>query len=129
MKLLLVEDELKMQSALKEILKREGYEVTAVDDGESALSEILTGVYDAIVLDVMIPKLSGIEVARKTRANGIKTPILMLTAMSELDDKVNGLDSGADDYLTKPFMTKELLARLRALLRRNVQSSDGSLTA
>ncbi|PWT27832.1 response regulator transcription factor [Butyrivibrio fibrisolvens] len=129
MKLLLVEDELKMQSALKEILKREGYDVTAVEDGESALSEILTGVYDAIVLDVMIPKLSGIEVARKTRANGIKTPILMLTAMSELDDKVNGLDSGADDYLTKPFMTKELLARLRALLRRNVQSTDGSLTA
>jgi DNA-binding response OmpR family regulator len=129
MKLLLVEDEQAMLSALREIITRESYDVTAVSDGESALSEILTGVYDVVVLDVMLPKLSGIEVAKKARANGIKTPILMLTAMSELDDKVNGLDSGADDYLTKPFMTKELLARIRALCRRSVQSTDGSLSA
>jgi len=115
--------------ALQEILSREGYDVTAVGDGESALAEILTDVYDVVVLDVMIPKVSGIEVAKRARAHGIKTPILMLTAMSEVDDKVNGLDSGADDYLTKPFLTKELLARLRALCRRSVQSQDGSLRA
>ena len=129
MKLLLVEDEPKMLSALQELISRESYDVTAVSDGESALSEILTGVYDVVVLDVMLPGLSGIEVTRKARASGIKTPILLLTAMSELDDKVNGLDSGADDYLTKPFLTKELLARIRALCRRNVQSVDGSLSA
>ena len=129
MKLLLVEDEIPMAKALKEILAREMYEVTAVADGELALAEILTDVYDVVVLDVMIPGISGIEVAMRARAQGIRTPILMLTAMSELDDKVNGLDSGADDYLTKPFLTKELLARLRALCRRSVQSTDGSLTA
>lgn len=118
-----------MARALQEILTREAYDVTAVYDGESALTEILTDLYDVVVLDVMLPKMSGIEVARKARSQGIKTPILMLTAMNELDDKVNGLDSGADDYLTKPFLSKELLARLRALCRRGVQSTDGSLTA
>ncbi|MCR4901627.1 MAG: response regulator transcription factor [Butyrivibrio sp.] len=129
MKLLLVEDEKPMLKALHEILLREGYDVTEAEDGETALGQILTDVYDVVVLDVMLPKMSGIEVAHKARTHGIKTPILMLTAMSELDDKVTGLDSGADDYLTKPFMTKELLARLRALCRRNVQSVDGSLSA
>lgn len=129
MKLLLVEDEQTMLAAVREILARESYDVTPVSDGESALSEILTDVYDVVVLDVMLPGLSGVEVTKRARAKGIKTPILMLTAMSELDDKVNGLDSGADDYLTKPFMTKELLARVRALCRRGVQSADGSLTA
>ncbi|MCR5716258.1 MAG: response regulator transcription factor [Lachnospiraceae bacterium] len=129
MKLLLVEDEKPMRDAIKELLIRENYDVTDLGDGESALDELLTGVYDVVVLDVMLPKLNGLEVARHARSAGIKTPILMLTAKSELDDKVDGLDSGADDYLTKPFMTRELLARLRALCRRNVQSTDGSLTA
>lgn len=128
MKLLLAEDELRMAKALSEILKREKYDVDHVADGISALDAIECGIYDIIVLDVMMPGMNGLEVARRARKKGIKTPILMLTARDELDDKVAGLDSGADDYLTKPFLTKELLARLRALCRRNIYSQDGSFT-
>ncbi len=128
MKVLLAEDEKRMNRALCEILRQEGYEVTPVDNGADALLEIESGIYDLIVLDVMMPGMNGYSVAKKSRAAGIRTPILMLTAKSELDDKVEGLDSGADDYLTKPFMTKELLARLRALGRRNLPTNDGSLT-
>jgi len=128
MKLLLAEDELRMAKALSEILKREKYDVDHVADGISALDAIECGIYDVIVLDVMMPGMNGFEVARRARKKGIRTPILMLTARDELDDKVTGLDSGADDYLTKPFLTKELLARLRALCRRNVYSQDGSFT-
>ena len=128
MKVLLAEDEKRMNRALCEILRQEGYDVTAVEDGESALDELESGVYDLSVLDVMMPKANGYVVAKKARAAGVRTPILMLTAKSELDDKVEGLDSGADDYLTKPFLVKELLARLRALGRRNLPTSDGSLT-
>ena len=127
MKILLAEDEKRMNRALCEIMRQEGYEVTAVDNGEDALYEIESGVYDLCVLDVMMPGMNGFEVAKKARKEGIRTPILMLTAKGELDDKVEGLDSGADDYLTKPFMTKELLARLRALGRRNLPTNDGSL--
>jgi len=128
MKILLAEDEKRMNRALCEIMRQEGYEVTAVDNGEDALYEIESGVYDLCVLDVMMPGMNGYAVAKKARSEGVRTPILMLTAKSELDDKVEGLDSGADDYLTKPFMTKELLARLRALGRRNLPTNDGSLT-
>lgn len=128
MKLLIAEDEKRMNRALCELLRQEGYDVASVENGEDALAEIESGVYDLIVLDVMMPGLNGYRVAQKARAAGIRAPILMLTAKSELDDKVEGLDSGADDYLTKPFMTKELLARLRALARRNLPTSDGSLT-
>ena len=128
MKVLLAEDEKRMNRALCEILRQEGYEVTAVENGEDALYEIESGVYDLCVLDVMMPYMNGFDVAKKARSEGIKTPILMLTAKGELDDKVEGLDSGADDYLTKPFMTKELLARLRALSRRNLPTNDGSLS-
>ena len=128
MKLLLAEDEARMAKALTEILKMEKYEVDHVPDGAEALEAIESGVYDGIVLDVMMPGMNGFAVARAVRARGIRTPILMLTARAELDDKVTGLDCGADDYLTKPFQTRELLARLRALLRRNIQSPDGSLT-
>ena len=127
MKVLLAEDEKRMSRALCEIMRQEGYEVTAVDNGEDALFEIQSDLYDVCVLDVMMPGMSGYAVAKKARSSGIRTPILMLTAKSELDDKVEGLDSGADDYLTKPFMTKELLARLRALTRRNLPTNDGSL--
>ena len=127
MKVLLAEDEKRMNRALCEILRQEGYEVTSVDNGEDALFEIEGGLYDLIVLDVMMPGMNGYTVAKKARAEGVRTPILMLTAKSELDDKVEGLDSGADDYLTKPFMTKELLARLRALGRRNLPTVDGAL--
>ena len=128
MKILLAEDEKRMNRAVCEILRQEKYEVTSVETGKDALDEIEGGTYDLIVLDVMMPAMNGFEVAAKARKAGIRTPILMLTAKSELDDKVEGLDSGADDYLTKPFMTKELLARIRALLRRNIPTNDGSLT-
>ncbi|MBQ6036329.1 MAG: response regulator transcription factor [Lachnospiraceae bacterium] len=128
MKLLLAEDEKRMANALIEILRQEKYDVDHASDGISALDLIGSGIYDVIVLDVMMPGMNGFEVARRARRQGVKTPILMLTAKGELDDKVTGLDSGADDYLTKPFMTKELLARLRALCRRNVNSTDGTLS-
>lgn len=128
MKILLVEDEKRMAQALCQILRLENYEVDHCADGLSGLEAIETDIYDIIILDVMLPKMNGFDIAKKTRQKGIRTPILMLTAKSELDDKVVGLDSGADDYLTKPFMTKELLARIRALGRRTINSSDGTLT-
>lgn len=128
MRILLVEDEKRMAQALCQILRLENYEVDHCADGISGLVAIETDLYDIIILDVMLPKMNGFDIAKKTRQKGIRTPILMLTAKSELDDKVIGLDSGADDYLTKPFMTKELLARIRALGRRNIQSVDGTLT-
>lgn len=128
MKILLVEDEKRMVQALCEILTLEKYDVDHCADGLSGLNAIETDIYDIVILDVMLPGMNGFEVAKKARLNGIRTPILMLTAKSELDDKVLGLDCGADDYLTKPFMTKELLARLRALGRRTINSSDGTLT-
>ncbi len=129
MKVLIVEDEKPMLKALQEIIKKENYEVDGCDNGLDGLDAILTGVYDIVVLDVMLPGKSGTDVAREARKAGIKTPIIMLTAMSELDDKVKGLDSGADDYLTKPFETRELLARLRALGRRNLNTEDMTLSA
>ena len=128
MKVLLAEDEKRMNRALCELLRQQGYDVDSVENGEDALDAIESGIYDMIVLDVMMPCMNGFDVARKARASGVRTPILMLTAKSELDDKVEGLDSGADDYLTKPFMTRELLARLRALGRRGLPTEDGSLT-
>ena len=128
MRILLVEDEKRMAQALVEILRLEKYEVEHCADGLSGLEVVESGVYDIIILDVMLPGINGFEIARSARKKGIRTPILMLTAKSELDDKVTGLDSGADDYLTKPFMMKELLARLRALGRRNINSPDGTLS-
>lgn len=128
MRLLLVEDEKRMAQALCEILRLEKYEVDHYSDGASGLEAALSDIYDIIVLDVMLPGMNGFDIARKVRQQGVHTPILMLTAKSELDDKVTGLDSGADDYLTKPFQTRELLARLRALGRRNINTIDGTLT-
>lgn len=127
MRLLLVEDERRMASALCEILRLENYEVDNYADGASGLEAIKSDIYDLAILDVMLPEMNGFEIARRARQCGIKTPILMLTAKSEVDDKVYGLDCGADDYLTKPFMTKELLARLRALSRRRMDTNDGQL--
>ena len=127
MRLLLVEDEKRMAEALSEILRLEKYEVDHYDNGIDGLSAIESNIYDIIILDVMLPGMNGFDVAKRARSKGVKTPILMLTAKSEIDDKVTGLDSGADDYLTKPFMTKELLARLRALGRRVLDTNDGSL--
>ena len=127
MRILLVEDEKRMAAALTALLKQEKYDVDHVADGASALEALESGIYDIAVLDVMMPEMNGFEAARRARSRGVKTPILMLTAKSQLDDKITGLDSGADDYLTKPFQTKELLARLRALGRRSANFQDGSL--
>lgn len=125
MKILLVEDEKRMAQALCELLRLEGYEVDHYADGTDGFAVLESGIYDIAVLDVMLPGMNGFEIAKKARQKGVRTPILMLTAKGELEDKVTGLDSGADDYLTKPFMTKELLARLRALYRRSASVSDG----
>ena len=128
MRILLVEDEKRMAQALCEILRLEKYDVDHYDNGTDGLTAIESGVYDIVILDVMLPGMNGYEVAKHARRKGITTPILMLTAKAELDDKVTGLDSGADDYLTKPFLTKELLARLRALCRRTMNTLDGTLS-
>ena len=127
MKLLLVEDEYRMAQALCEILRQENYEVDHCVDGNNGLAALESGIYDVAILDVMLPGLNGFEVVKCARKAGIKTPVLMLTAKAEIDDKVRGLDSGADDYLTKPFATKELLARVRALGRRTIDTADGAL--
>lgn len=117
MRVLLAEDEKRMAAAIVALLKQEKYDVDHMTDGASALLALESNMYDIAILDVMMPKMSGFEVSRKARSKGITIPILMLTAKSQLDDKVEGLDNGADDYLTKPFQTAELLARLRALGR------------
>ncbi len=118
MKILIVEDEIHLAQALQEILEKQGYSVDAVHDGQTGLAYAQDDVYDLILLDIMLPKMNGIEVLKHLRDVKISTPILMLTAKDDVEDKVTGLDCGADDYLTKPFATKELLARARALLRR-----------
>lgn len=117
MKILLAEDERSLARALVKILEKNNYTAKAVYNGEDAISYLETGDYDAAILDIMMPKMDGISVLKKVREKGISIPILMLTAKSEVDDKVLGLDSGANDYLTKPFDTKELLARIRAMTR------------
>lgn len=128
MKILLVEDEIRMSQALCEILRLEKYDADCCSDGIEGLYTAENGGYDLIILDVMLPRKNGFEIAKELRQKGNRTPILMLTAKSDVDDKVTGLDCGADDYLTKPFAAKELLARIRALGRRNINSDDGTLT-
>lgn len=128
MRILLVEDETRMAQALCEILRLEKYEVDHYANGMDGLAAMESAIYDIAILDVMLPGMSGYDIAKQARSKGIATPILMLTAKAELDDKVTGLDSGADDYLTKPFMTKELLARLRALGRRTLGTITRTLS-
>lgn len=118
MNVLVVEDERNLADAICEILKAEGMKTDVTYDGTTALTLAKSGMYDAIVLDFMLPGMSGLDVVRETRRAGISTPVLMLTARTSTSDKVDGLDAGADDYMTKPFETPELLARLRALTRR-----------
>ena len=118
MKLLLAEDTQDLNHALVTVLTMQNYDVDAAYDGEEALSLIRRNGYDCVILDIMMPKKSGLEVLREMRAQNITTPVLLLTAKSEVDDRVQGLDDGADDYLTKPFAMKELLARVRSLVRR-----------
>jgi DNA-binding response OmpR family regulator len=118
MRILLVEDEKLLARALAEVLRRNNYAVDLVHDGEEGLYLALSGVHDVIVLDIMLPSRDGLSVLRELRASGCSTPVLLLTALGQTADKVRGLDAGADDYLTKPFHSQELLARLRALGRR-----------
>ena len=119
MKLLFAEDERSLSRAITHILEKNCYSVDAVYDGQAALEYLENGDYDGIILDIMMPKVDGITVLRELRSKGNHVPVLMLTAKAEIDDKVLGLDTGANDYLTKPFDTKELLARIRAMTRGN----------
>ncbi len=128
MRLLLAEDEKEMSNAICAVLKHEHFSVDAVYDGEAALDYLETGEYDGAILDIMMPKMDGITVLKKLRAGGITTPVIMLTAKSQLDDKIEGLDAGADDYLTKPFAMKELIARIRSITRRTGGGTDNVLT-
>ena len=124
MRLLLAEDEKALSKALATILERSNYSVDTVYDGEAALEYLAADNYDGVILDIMMPKKDGITVLKELRSRGSKIPVLILTAKSEVDDKVLGLDSGANDYLTKPFHSRELLARIRAMTR--AQSSQTS---
>ena len=120
MKLLYAEDERSMSDAVVDVLEYHKYLVDAVYDGEDALAYAKAGQYDGVILDVMMPKRSGLDVLRALRREGCTVPILLLTAKSEIEDRIEGLDAGADDYLPKPFAMGELLARVRAMLRRRV---------
>ncbi len=123
MKLLLAEDTRDLNRALSAVLSHEHYEVDSAFDGIEALRMIMNATYDAVILDIMMPGKDGLEVLREMRTKNITTPVLLLTAKAEVDDRVTGLDAGADDYLTKPFAMKELLARVRSMTRRTAFSS------
>lgn len=118
MRVLYVEDEKYMARAVAQVLKKNNYSVDLAHDGEHGLDLATSGVYDIVILDIMLPKRDGIDILREMRRQGVSTPVILLTAKGETEDKVEGLDSGADDYLAKPFQTSELMARLRALGRR-----------
>ena len=126
MRVLVVDDEPAVRAALERALRLEGYDVELAADGSEALHRLSLGAPDAVVLDVMMPNVDGLEVCRRLRETGDRTPVLMLTARDAVEDRVAGLDAGADDYLVKPFALEELHARLRALLRRTVENGDGS---
>ncbi len=127
MRILLAEDERSMSRALCTILEKNNYSVDAVFDGEAALRYLRTGDYDAAILDVMMPRMDGIEVLKAIRRDGSLIPVIMLTAKSQIEDKIEGLDSGANDYLTKPFDSQELLARIRAMTRVSTVQVDSVL--
>lgn len=118
MRVLIVEDEVRLAATLQDLMDLDGYAADVCHDGESGLDNALSGIYDVVILDVMLPKMDGFSVLRQLRASGSAVPVLMLTARSELSDRVSGLDQGADYYLTKPFEPKELMACVRALGRR-----------
>lgn len=129
MRILVVEDEKKLSSFINKGLREEHYTVDVANDGEEGLGFVLKQPYDAIVLDLSLPKMDGLDVLRKVRAENIATPVLILTARGSTQDKVAGLDAGADDYLTKPFVFEELSARLRSLLRRSSSEKSTTLRA
>ncbi|MGN1114427.1 MAG: response regulator transcription factor [Oscillospiraceae bacterium] len=128
MRLLLAEDEIELSNALVTILKHNNYSVDAVYNGTDALNYASEQDYDGIILDIMMPGIDGIEVLKRIREKGIKSPVLFLTAKSDINDRINGLDSGADDYLTKPFAMGELLARIRAMTRRKNDFAPNTLS-
>ncbi len=127
MKILYVEDEKHLALAVAQVLKKHHYSVDLAYDGETGLNLALSGLYDLIILDIMLPKQDGLSVLQQLRHRGNTSPVILLTAKGTIEDKVQGLDTGADDYLTKPFQTEELLARLRALSRRNEQLSPNHI--
>ena len=127
MRLLLAEDEVELSRALVAVLKHNNYSVDAVYNGKDALDYIQNGSYDGVILDIMMPQMDGLSVLKEVRSLGNAVPVLLLTAKAEVDDKVEGLDLGADDYLTKPFVMKELLARIRAMTRRQSVVTDNVL--
>lgn len=128
MRILLAEDERSLSRAIMALLERNHYSADAVYDGEEALAYLECGNYDALILDLMMPKLDGLSVLRRLREGGNRIPVLILTAKSEVDDKVLGLDTGANDYLTKPFSTPELMARIRAMTRSQTTQATSRLT-
>ena len=128
MRILVVEDEVNLNDIIVKKLKLEHYGVDSCFDGEEALDYIFSVEYDVILLDIMLPKLNGFEVLKKIRSRNIKTPVLLLTARDGIEDRVQGLDFGADDYLIKPFAFDELLARIRVLLRRNTNNASNVFT-
>jgi len=127
MRLLLAEDERILSDALVEVLTHNNYSVDAVYNGQDAIDYLMAGNYDAAILDIMMPKKDGITVLKELRSAGFATPVIMLTAKSQIEDRVEGLDSGADDYLTKPFAMAELLARVRAISRRQPELTGTDL--
>lgn len=124
MRVLLVEDEIPLSQALVQILKRNNYDVECVHDGKAGLHLALSGIFDIILLDVMLPKLTGFEILKKLRKSDTITPVILLTARDGISDRVTGLDYGADDYIPKPFNTDELLARMRAAIRKKNKSEE-----
>ena len=127
MRVLIVEDERRLAQTLADLMEAHNYGADIAYDGEEGLDNALSGIYDVILLDVMLPKRSGYEIVHALRKEGNKTPVLMLTARTEVEDRINGLDSGADYYLTKPFDSNELLACIRAITRRNTDAVDNAL--
>ena len=127
MNILVIEDELRLANALSRGLKQENYAVEVCNDGNDGLSAALHGEYDLMIIDRMLPGKEGVEIVREVRAKGIKTPIIILTAKGQVRNRVEGLDAGADDYMVKPFSFEELLARMRALLRRPTDTVDNIL--
>lgn len=128
MRILIVEDERRLARTLGDLMETQNYTVDLAYDGIEGLDNALSGIYDAVILDVMLPGKTGFEIVRAMRAEGLRTPVLLLTARTELDDRVHGLDAGADYYLTKPFQTQELLACIRAITRRQNQARDNTLS-
>ena len=127
MRILIVEDEYKLADVIKDSLKREKYSVDISNDGESGLDNALSGIYNLIILDVMLPKINGFEILKEIRENDIDSKVIMLTAKSELEDKLNGLNKGADEYVTKPFHMEELIARVNVQLRNSNSKTDKNL--